>query len=52
MIKCLSLILTYVGINAGLFLNHEIENTGWQLSKSKNQISVYTRKVDYSGWLT
>ena len=50
MIKCLSLILTYVGINAGFFLNHEIENTDWQLSKSKNQISVYTRKVDYSNY--
>lgn len=50
MIKCLSLILTYVGINVDFFLNHEIENTDWQLSKSKNQISVYTRKVDYSNY--
>lgn len=50
MIKCLSLILTYVCINAGFFLNHETENTDWQLSKSKNQISVYTRKVDYSNY--
>ncbi len=50
MIKCLSLILTYVGINVDFFLNHEIENTDWQLSKSKNQISVYIRKVDYSNY--
>jgi len=36
--------------NADLIVNTDDKNFEWQLSKSEKQISIYTRRVDYSDY--
>lgn len=50
MIKCCFYFLVFVSINKGFFYNQEPEKSDWVLSKSKNQISIYLRTVDYSSY--
>jgi len=50
MTKLLSLVIVLLSVNFGLFVNQNNPNPEWNLSKSKDQISIYTRRVSYSNY--
>jgi ribosome-associated toxin RatA of RatAB toxin-antitoxin module len=50
MFKWTSILLTIIIFNGDFFFTRENKNSEWQLSKSKKQISVYTRHVNYSDY--
>ncbi|MFC2152289.1 START domain-containing protein [Bacteroidota bacterium] len=50
MIKYLLYTLVFIVINEGLLHSQETSNSDWQLAKTKDEISIYTRKVNYSDY--
>jgi ribosome-associated toxin RatA of RatAB toxin-antitoxin module len=50
MIKLAAILITSIIFNTDLIINTDEKNLEWQLSKSENQICIYTRQVDYSDY--
>lgn len=50
MIRNLIFIIFCFHIKGGFVENQKAENPEWELSKSKNEISIYLRSVDYSDY--